>query len=217
MPDVPQPLAETPPPRRRLRFSLASLLWMVTVVSLLLTTILMGLKLHRFQREVDKYRSEQGYLTIRDPSKVHAIGIRTHESYAYCWRVYLPPGRKYRLRAAFREIPGTGFPKDCLQNHELPGGESPILAGVKAKPGEPPLGYVECPGGHFFTPLENWAEGSQVGVIPECIGPESTMGFEADRPIVLVRSQYADTTAKTIEFIPSKGYDGIMIWIDPKE
>ncbi len=77
-PNEPDPAAP-PLPRRRFQFSLATLLWMTTVVACLATVWAMYRELQRTKAElraardeVQKYRDETGYLDISDPNKLYA-------------------------------------------------------------------------------------------------------------------------------------------------
>jgi hypothetical protein len=50
--------------------------------------------------EIRLLRTELGYLTIDDPEKITAIKLQSGDPLTWQWRIYLPPGRKYRIRCA---------------------------------------------------------------------------------------------------------------------
>ena len=106
--------------RRRFRpkFSLATLLVLVTIGCLLAALWATSQRLDALRaelaetrRELQKYRDELGYVTISDPNKAHATGIRTPGRLRWQWRVYVPKSRRFRLCAAARRIPANGVAK----------------------------------------------------------------------------------------------------------
>jgi hypothetical protein len=129
---VASPNEHTPAPasprRRRFQFSLASLLWLTTVVACLCAvgTMYRTLKATKAEAsaevqraeaevrairvEIRRFRDEMGYLDITDPNKVYARRVRTVSGEGWAWRIYVPERPQFQLRAATSLIPAEGFP-----------------------------------------------------------------------------------------------------------
>ena len=218
MPEQSEPMPALAPavPRRWLRFSLASLLWAVTVVSLLVTTVVMGIRLRQAERENQKFRDEFGVLAIQDSRKINVLGVRTHESLEYCWRIYLPPGYKYWIWTADSGIPASGLPKE-KSGSELSGGTWLVFAGINRKPDGPATSYVECHldsehGGtsgqrHVLAP--DWTKGTS-GTSSDGVGAGESAVLDPDQPATLVRLQVVPQSGSVL----TAPCDGFMIWIE---
>jgi hypothetical protein len=87
------------------------------------------------QSEISALRTELGFLNINDPSKICAIQHQTDDPLVCEWRVYLPPGRKYRVRLASGFLPDQQGPTvkawsdsiEPLRNAGKPYSELPTL------------------------------------------------------------------------------------------
>lgn len=212
MPEQSEPLLSPP---RWLRFSLASLLWAVVLVSLLVTTVMMGIRLRRAEREVEKLRSELGQLTIQDPQKIHAIGIRSHDSLEFCWRIHLPPGRQFCIREAQNGIPMVGLPAESGTISVTGEGEAVLFAGVKRKSGEPAASYLQYEKGLGpslgATLAPDWTKENSWSQDSHLVGPGSTVVFEPNQPAVLLRMRVKSGPGS----VPTTPCEGLMVWIEP--
>ena len=215
MSDVADPLA--PPPRRRwLRFSLASLLWAVVLVSLLVTNVLMGIRLRRAESENQELRREFGVFTIKDPQKINVLGVRTHEQWGYCWRIYLPPlppGCCYFLCTANREIPATGLPKKWTRQG-LDGGKGLVYAGIKRKADDHATSYIEYHterGDRLYNtdvPTPDWTQGGW-NLGSDVVLAGNTVVGSPGKPLVLMRLRVSDDSGPS-----TPPCDGFMVWIE---
>ena len=117
--------------RFRFQFSLASLLLFTTIVCLSVALWVTGIKYQRAQSELQRYRDELGHLTISDPNKVHAIGLKKSDSSNWYWHVHIPEGRKCYLRYVVGDIPNGDDPKTS-GSLELTAGESTVFARMES-------------------------------------------------------------------------------------
>lgn len=108
--------------KTRPRVSLLSLLLLVAVAALGMATFLLWRELAPLRAEVQQLRAETGRLTIRDPSKVHAIQVETGDDNEWKWRVRVPAGKRYMFKRRSDNVPGSGFPS-------LVGGSGPLTEG----------------------------------------------------------------------------------------
>jgi hypothetical protein len=102
---------DVPPPPRRARFSLATLLLVMALAALGVTVWQLYAELVPMRVELRRLRDEVGELSIEDKTKLNAIAVRTKEPFTWKWRVWIPSGRKYQLHYADRDIPRQGFPR----------------------------------------------------------------------------------------------------------
>lgn len=110
------------PTRRSARFSLLTLVWLITIAAL-------AVGLYSSKRRNDRlamrneelvarteiltvenreYRSRLGIFDIEDPKKIHAIRAPSEDGEPRKYRIYLPPGRKYVASYQANRIPEQG-------------------------------------------------------------------------------------------------------------
>jgi hypothetical protein len=94
----------------RPRISLRNLLLLMTCVALAVVWWQTKQRIGPMRADIVRLRTELGYLTIDDPANVIAISTRTGEPAVWQWRIYLPPGRKYRIRCASGFLPDQQGP-----------------------------------------------------------------------------------------------------------
>jgi hypothetical protein len=66
-------------------------------------------------------RHETGRLSVDDPTKIHAIEVRTSEPLLWKWRVWVPQGHDVLVRSHWGSIPSTGVPTASASLHLKPG------------------------------------------------------------------------------------------------
>lgn len=120
------PAVQSQPPRRRWRwqFSLFTLLLLAVVACVVAAYLGTARRLEEANATVNrqkaeleardatiaKLEAELGKLTVKDPSKVHILALPSKEDWHWRWRVYLPPGKTWRITEALGEkVPKQGF------------------------------------------------------------------------------------------------------------
>jgi len=224
--------------RRRLplRFSLATLILLATIVCLAVSLWTTSrrfrqatLEAETLRAEIQKYREEMGYLTISDPSKVHAIGVHAHGNFKWQWRVYLPENRRFWMHVVTGGVPQRGVPAPGTSSRSawmVESGQSLFYAAVEKDQRD---NWVFCvdegnSGSASQTGIhqahEQWLERG-VGWTTEQVTPGRTQTFEPGQPIVLLRlrvhesvEKAEDGTTSTSSREPEEPCDGLMIWID---
>jgi hypothetical protein len=83
--------------RFRPRISLLTALLLMTILALVLVIVQLGRKLGPLTAEVHQLRQYAGHLSIDDASRIQAIEVRQPDPNLWRWRLYLPPGRQYKL------------------------------------------------------------------------------------------------------------------------
>jgi len=218
----------------RLRYSLATLILLATIVCLLVALWTTSrrfreatLEAEMLRDEVQKYRFEMGYLTISDANKAHAIDVPTHDSLKWQWRVYLPENRSFRLHGVTGRVPKEGVPgpgRTTRSISTIRSGESLLYAEVqKDRRGgwgfrvEEGISAGSSTVGIHQT-HEQWIEGGS-GWSTEGVNLGQTESFEPGEPIVLLRLRVTEIVEKTDGSRTSHGppdepSDGLMVWIE---
>ena len=86
----------------RPRISLLTALLLTTIVGLTIVVALFWREIGPLRTEVRLLRNETGRLLVEDVDDIYAVALRPlapGETGAWSWRVYLPPGQSYRVRA----------------------------------------------------------------------------------------------------------------------
>ena len=92
------------------RFSIMSLLLVTTIVALAIgwktSSQRQGKELAKLRKQHDKILTENGYLNVIDETKVYGRNTTGASPLTHRWRVYLPPGQHWQLKAFSGLIPG---------------------------------------------------------------------------------------------------------------
>jgi hypothetical protein len=108
--------------RFRPRISLISALLLMTIVGMAMVIAQLWHEVGPLRKEVRALRNEVGRLSIDDPTKVHAIEVRTNEQLSWKWRVWVPENAKVSFHTKWGNVPRTGVPANCPAD-PLPAGE----------------------------------------------------------------------------------------------
>ena len=125
--------------RWRLRFSLATLCCFFVAIACLVLLGLSYLELSALRGENSRMRAELGILTVTDPHKLYALGVRTTEDTHWIWRVYIPEGKPYDLFFSIGMIPLQTLPADLTHAAgkicKLPPGQHAVRAALRKESG----------------------------------------------------------------------------------
>lgn len=203
--------------KSRLRFSLTTLVLLTTITALAITVFLQWREVGPLRDEVRRLRDEVGEISLGDRDKIHAIRVHTPEPLVWKWRVWLPAGRRYRLRSEGGEgaISKAGFPEEGGTMYVEPpadeGEEMWVEYRIKQDRDGDWRGYMRTRSGSVGADNHPWAaEGGRVSTTAG-VGASTRVG-EADEVLVLARFRTADVDSSTD--IPDPA-DGFMVWIEP--
>lgn len=224
-----------PPRPLRLRFSLATLIFVATLICLLVALWATWLKLRNTEAQFleakvqnEEYRHELGYLTISDPERVHAVAIRTPGSLRWQWRVYLPKDRRFKMRLITGGVPQHGIPEPGTTSgatSTLLPGELLLDAAVQQdRQGEWVL-WIDKQGGTLTIGIPQtgrpWIE-EEMGWSLDAAAPGEARSVDPGKPMVLLRLRVHDVVEEKqaaggvtrMSQESSKPCDGLMIWIE---
>ena len=99
-------------PVRRFRFSMASVLLATAFLVVSISHVHTSRELKRTKDSLKIAESALGFLTVDDPSLVHAISLPSPNRSQWRWSIQLPSGKTFRLRYLVGKIPTNGLPED---------------------------------------------------------------------------------------------------------
>ncbi len=185
----------------------------MTIVGLAIVTIRLYREVRPLRAEVRQLRDEVGVLSVDDPTKVYAIGVRTSPDYIWKWRVWIPEGHAYLLKYAGETIPKSGIP--TARGYITLSSPGETWVQFKISPAEGATrwdGSLAAPGGSVGSVSQDWVKWKQYVGAGDAVG-YMTKEFEPDKVIVLKRHRVSQTvTSSTQVEDPSAGF---MIWLEP--
>lgn len=227
--------------RFRPRFSLLTMLLVMTIVGMAIVIAQMWRDVGPLRAANRQMRTELGLLTIEDPKRAYAISLPTFEDKTWKWRIYLPPGGQYSLSEYSGHLPdrvahrgktwfeevrktgngsiksGSGMQGEFLLEARLiKEGEVWVLAtqSIHLDGDNSRIG-----GGRtsVYQPSGDWLSDRRSRTMSSDVGA-SQKSFEPGEPILLVHLQ-----RPVITETPGGGYtsrspqgpaDGVVLWIE---
>jgi hypothetical protein len=185
----------------------------MTIVGLAIVTTRLYREVGPLRAEVRQLRDEVGVLSIDDPTKVYAIGVRTSPDYIWKWRVWIPEGHAYLMKYAGETIPKSGIPKPSGYITLGTPGETWVQFKIEPEAGATRwAGYLEAPGGSVGSVSQDWVRWKQHVGAGDGVG-YMTKVFEPDKVVVLKRHRVSHTVTSSSQIEdPSAGF---MIWLEP--
>ncbi len=217
-------------PRRRMRFSLLSLMLFTGLVCLGVSHFQTSRTLHRTQQALRVANNELGYLTIDDPGQFAVIALPNFGPgpMQWRWRLYLPLGKRYQFRWAFDNVPEAAVPPAPRENHiELldqfakpaAKGEPMIVTLAVSKniagkwqisAGLPRRGI-----GIYLQDPPAWLEDeSHPGWGSRIAGQNRTHTVPVDEPLVLLRYRKGKQVPPNGWTVETQPTDGLIVWIE---
>jgi hypothetical protein len=221
--------------RRRVSFSLLSLVWLLTVVACGVGLWETARQVTPLRQEVARVREELGYFPIDDPNRILIKRLRSKVPNAWQWRLYLPPGRQYsvncfhgrapdpatlpasRWRDALRAAPPS---EGVVRSQPFAAGESSFEALLTRYGGHwwLRMGAVNEDGQSIsLAPRDRWLSDETAWVVASDVGYGRVNSFDPSQPIQLlhveqnVHARDADDSGDGSALV-----DRLVIWIEPQ-
>lgn len=135
MPQSKPPSTSDAQPTFGLRFSLATMLMLLLIASLIGSNLFTSWHLQNARQtvveqksllvakdeEIRIYRNQLGLLYVQDPTMVHVLERHNNKPGDWSWRVYVPDGAQFTLYATVGGIPMEGVCFPGLGVHVAPG------------------------------------------------------------------------------------------------
>lgn len=207
-------MSDEPQPRpRRPQFSILTLLLVTAIIALSLSVAMLYHKITPLREEVARLRDEVGELNVGDAKLLHIIRVDTDNELEWKWRIWLPEGASYRMRAHGGPVPKEGYPNDGGTIYLREPGEHVVRYLIRHDPSDGRwYGSLHTRTGSVgkdHQPWVKWASrisaGSGVG--------SSTRSFETHQQVEIIRHRVSEkANSSTGIEDPSAGF---MIWLEP--
>ena len=198
---------------RRLRYSLLTLLLATAIIALSVTVALLYREVGPLRQEVRRLRDEVGYLSISDPTKLHAIQVDTSEELTWKWRLWIPEDQGYRLRSEGGEVPKSGYPSSGVTISRLKSGETWIEYRIRRDPKSGELrGSMRTPGFAAGSDVHDWVQWPRKRSTLDGV-TSTTHVFVPGQTVELIRLRVSKDAASAQDI--EDPADGFMIWLAP--
>ncbi len=197
---------------RRPRFSLRTLLLLTTIAALGVAVWKLGSEVVPMRAEVRRLRVEVGDLVVEDESKLYAIQAHTDSELTWKWRMWIPPGKSYRIRCVDGPVPKDGFTEGGGTIYLHSSGEFWVAYRIRRNPRDgkwySSLSHAE---GGVGKDLQEWVEWRSISTETSGVGHMS-VACDPDSPQVLIRHRVKKIGEPNGFEEPTSGF---MIWIEP--
>jgi hypothetical protein len=105
----------------RPRISILTALLLMAILAMAIGFVEMRIEVVRMRAELRSLRDETGRLTVEDPQKMYAIGVRTNDPLLWKWRIWVPEGATVFIGTKWGDVPAAGIPSDGQLNSLDPG------------------------------------------------------------------------------------------------
>ena len=163
--------------------------------------------------QLRQLRDEVGRLTIDDPTKFHAIRVRSDNDYLWKWRVWVPEGREYRINMATQGIPKDGYPQSQGMITHDQTGESWIEYRIVKDPNSNSwTDKLSTPSGSVGSSSQPWVTWGSRVTSGMGVGYKTEVS-EPNGRVVLARERVSKKAKGSGDIEdPSAGF---MIWLEP--
>jgi hypothetical protein len=220
--------------RFRPRISLLNVLLITSIVALALLAIRQWQAVKPLRQEVQRLRTELGYLVIGDPGKVHAIQgqpIETVEPNRWRWRLFLPQGGQYSLnvfsghlpprvnRASLQEFEAAKREgRGKLTSRKLTSGELTLDVKLVNAGGRWILWTI--PGGsHRVEPAFEWLGDRDDVMALFQVGQKQKTKEPGERVMLMYIPKPTARTneaGRSVTHHPNGDVDGMVVWLEPQ-
>jgi hypothetical protein len=197
----------------RPRISILTALLLMAMLGMAIVIVQQWRLIKPMRDELTSLRNETGRLAIDDPTKFHAIEVRTDGECVWKWRVWVPEGREYQINIATENIPKDAFPSNNGMIVLSKPGESWIEYRITKDPdGKSWMDQLSTSNGSVGSRPQPWVTWGRKMSTDGGVG-HKTQSFEPGQKILLERHRVSQkaTSSNQIED-PSAGF---MIWLEP--
>jgi hypothetical protein len=209
-------MAPSDQPSRRLRFTLRVLFVAIAGIALVVSwinTYRIAQRNRLLETENERLRNEVGDLSIEDETRLHVIRVRTDNKMEWAWRIWIPEGHSYRVRAFSGQVPKEGFPKSGGMMLLSKPGEHWIRYRIRRDPRNNQWqGTLHTTVGSVGSGVSHsWVEWNQQTSITGGVST-STADFAPDERVELARHRVSQESSSDKIEDPAAGF---LIWLEP--
>ena len=170
-------------------------------------------ELRPLRKEVAELRTEVGRLNINDPTKLHVMRVESENDLEWKWRLWIPEGASYALRATGGMVPKEGFPTDGSTMYLREPGEHVIRYVIRRNPRDDQwYGRLHTQNGSVGSDQQPWVEWKSMTSTSG--GPGSaTQSHEIDQRVEIIRHRVSQAKSSADIEDPAAGF---LIWLEPQ-
>jgi hypothetical protein len=159
-----------------------------------------------------RLRDEVGELSVDDESQFHAIRTVTDNELEWVWRIWIPPGRSYKVRSFGGQIPKVWFPQGGGTLMLRDPGEHWVRYRIARDPKSNQwFGTLYARGASVGSDNQPWVQWKGRTATEDSVGT-STEVFAPDRRVELIRYRASQATSSDKIEDPAAGF---LIWLEP--
>jgi hypothetical protein len=209
---------QQPTPKRswRPRLSLLSALLLITIIGMAIVIAQLWHEVGPLRKEVRDLRNEVGRLSIDDPTKVHAIEVRTNEQHSWKWRVWVPENEKVSFHTKWGNVPRTGVPANCPPAPLAPGEQWITMRVMQDQQSKEWFAQYETNGSGFGLRIKNedcWWNWSKDAMMAEGVQNQSVAQLDPKEPLILTRYRTVPS-GNSDDLRVDAPTPGFIIWLE---
>ena len=206
-------------PRLRPRISLLAALLLMTIAGMAIVIVQLWREVGPLRAEVVQLRNETGRLSVDDPTKIHAIEVRTSEPLLWKWRVWVPQGQNVLARYHFGSMPSSGVPAASGSVHLKPRKNWVTLWAHASPSGNSWSARLETASSYVGTIIpepDRWWQWPTTSSTTSGVGFTTTVAGERDSIFILksVRVAPLDNSSKLLKM--NEPTAGFIVWLERK-
>ena len=205
-------------PRIRPRISLLAALLLMTIFGMAIVVVRLWREVGPLRAEIVQLRNETGRLSIDDPTRIHAIEVRTSEPLLWKWRVWVPQGQTVLARYHFGSMPSSGVPPASGSLHLKPG-ENWVTLRAHVKRPSSWSARLETAGSYVGTGIpepDRWWQWPFTSSTDSGVGFTTELAPERE-PIFVLKSLRVSPNRNSGRLLPPDDpTSGFIIWLERK-
>ena len=203
-------------PRFRPRISILTALLLMTIISMAIVLVQLWREVGPLRTESRALRDEIGRLTIDDPTKVHAMEVRTAEPRSWKWRVWVPERAKVKFLTQWGGVPRSGVPANRPASPLEPGEQWITMRVMQDPKNGSWFAQFETKNQGFGIPIKEqdcWWNWSQDAMCSE--GVQFQTGVQTDplQPLILTRYRTVPS-GNSDDLNVDAPTPGFIIWLE---
>jgi hypothetical protein len=201
----------------RPRLSLLTALLLMTIIGLAIGLIQLWREVGPLRAEVRQLRDEVGRLSIDDPTKLHAIEVRSVDDHTWKWRVWVPEGKTVQVHSQWGNVPRNGVPPSH-NSVAINSGEYWITLSARhnkeSGQWEETLATQGGSVGGIIQPNEHWFDWKSTASTGEGVSHTTYVAPDKDATVVLKRFRAGQVNSSALLNKSNQPTPGFIVWIE---
>jgi hypothetical protein len=189
----------------------------MTIAGMAVVIVRLWREVGPLRSEVVQLRNETGRLSVDDPTRIHAIEVRTNDDFLFKWRVWVPLGQTLRVRYRWDNLRRAGESRRSNSVVVLEPGEQWITFTVRPTRGDScdaKLTTERRSSGMYNIPItRQWWKRAQ-SARADGVGFTCRIVEENDEGRFVLKHIVAEAVDNSSSLIGKNYSSGFMIWLE---